>query len=244
MAPLSRTILLLAVTVAAIALCGCAVQVMETDEYAETFSRAGAGRVVIRGVDGDVVARGMAVDDVEIHGTRYSIGATRRAAREGLKHAVLDAAHRAGDLTLSFDPPFAFEGLVDLELDRVSTLPREMDLSVSVESGDLDVSGIAGALDLESVRGDIDIDDPGTEFVRASVGTGDVRYSIGLVGFYMECSAPGGTVEIDDGLIAAGAIRTSDADGTIVVRYGDELKRVELTATDGRIEVSLNDTAP
>jgi hypothetical protein len=241
MAPLSRIALF---SCAAAALVGCAVQALETDEYVETFAPTDTGRVVFDGLDGDIVVRGMEVDEVEIRGTQYSIGATRREARKGLKHAVLDAEYAAGDLKLSFNPPFALDGLVDLELDRVSTLPQAMSVAASVESGDLEISGLEGALDLESEHGDIDVDDVGPETVRAVAGDGDIRYSVGLFGFYIECAAASGTVTIDDALLAAGAVRYTEIDGAIVLTYGDTLKRVELSATGGDIEVALNDSVP
>ena len=243
MAPLSRIAVIACASAVAVA-AGCAVQVRETDEYAETFAPADAERVVFTGLDGDIVVRGMEIGDVEIRGTQSSIGATRRNARKGLKYAALDAEYRAGDLELSYEPPFELEGLVDLELDRVSTLPRGMGVTARVESGDLEVSGLAGAIGLETAYGSIDIDDVGTGAVRASSEDGDVLYSLGLVGFYIKCSADGGDVEIDDALLEAGAVQHTDADGAIVLTYGDTLKRVDLTATRGGIVVSLNDSAP
>jgi len=245
MAPLSRIVFGVCACTAA-ALFGCAVQVLETGDYAETFAPAGASKVVLEGLDGDVVVRGVdSSGDVRIRGTQTSIGATRRSAREGLRHAVLGAEYRADELSLSFEPPFELEGLVDLELNQRSTLPREMGLSVSVESGNLDIDGLAGDLDLEAAHGDISIDDAGSAFVRAEVGTGALRYSVGLTGFYIECVAGEGTVEVDDALLYAGAELNAEADGTIVITYGDETsKRVELEASGGLIVVSLSAGVP
>ena len=240
MAPLRRIAVVVCAAAVAVA-AGCAVQVRETDEYAETFAPADAERVVFTGLDGDIVLRGKDIDDVEIRGTQSSIGATRRNAREGLKHAALDAEYLAGDLELSFAPPFELEGLVDLELDRVSTLPRGMGVSAAVETGDLEISGLAGAFDVETACGDIDVEDVGAASARASAGDGDVLYSLGLVGFYIKCTAVDGEVEIDDALLEAGAVQHTEADGAIVLTYGDTLKRVDLTATGGDIVVSLND---
>jgi hypothetical protein len=240
MAPLTRALLTAYACAAVVA--GCAVQVLETGDYAETFAPAGAGRVVLSGLDGDVLLQGAEVAAVEIRGTRYSVAATRSAAREGLRHAALDAAVGGDDLLLSFAPPFELEGLVDLVLNRVSTLPREIGVAVSVESGDLTVSGLVGDLDLLSVDGDIAIDDAGSAFVRAEVGGGEIRYAVGLTGFTIECQAGGGAVEVDEALLAAGAVRHEpEADGTIVVTYGDTYaKRVELTAAGGRIAIELS----
>jgi hypothetical protein len=236
MAPLSRRIAIAACACAA----GCAIQVLETDDYDETFAPGSAAKVVLEGLDGDVVVRGLEVEDVDIRGTRTSVGATRREAREGLKHAGLDAEYGADDLTLTFDQPLDLGGLVDLELDRVSDLPREMGLAVSVESGDIEVFGLAGRLDLETAQGAVEVDDFGAAPVHIETGRGDIRYSVGLVGFFIECLADGGEVEIDDALLAAGAVEHTEADGTVVLTYGDDTgKRVALTTAGGGIRVSL-----
>jgi len=240
MAPLSR----LALGVCACLVSGCAVQVLETGDYAESFAPAGAARVVLSGREGDVVVRGADLNDVSIRGTQYSVGATRRSAREGLRDAVLDATYGADELSLQFAPPFERWGLVDLELNQVSTLPRGMGLSVSVESGNIDVDALEGELDLETVEGDISIDDLGPSFVRAEVGPGVLRYAVGLTGFHIECVAEeGGTVEVDPALI--GAAQHTEPDGTLVITYGDDpSKRVELKTTGGRIEVALSAGVP
>jgi hypothetical protein len=245
MAPLSR-IAAFVCTCTASAVLGCAVQVLETDDYAESFAPANARTIALSGLDGDVVVRGAELNDVRIRGTQISIGATRRSAREGLRYAVLDAGYRADELSLSFEPPFELEGLVDLELNQVSTLPRAMGLSVSVESGNLEVSGLEGELDLETANGDIAIDDPGASFVRAEVGAGVLRYAVGLTGFHIECAAEGGgTVGVDAALLDAGAVQETEPDGTIVITYGEDTsKRVELRTSGGHIEVSLRAEVP
>jgi hypothetical protein len=245
MAPLSR-IAAWVCACSASALLGCAVQVLETDDYAESFAPADARSIALFGVDGDVVVRGAELNDVSIRGTQTSIGATRRSAREGLRYAVLGAEYRADELLLSFEPPFELEGLVDLELNQVSTLPREMGLFASLESGNIDVIGLEGELDLETADGDIAIDDPGASFVRAEVGTGVLRYAVGLTGFHIECVAEGGgTVEVDAALLDAGVSQETESDGTIVITYGEDTsKHVELRTSGGHIEVSLSVGAP
>jgi hypothetical protein len=247
MAPLRRIRIVALGACAAAWIAGCAIQVLETDDYDETFAPAGAARIALEGLDGDVVVRGLDTGDVVIRGTRYSVGATRREAREGLKHAALDAERSADDLVLRFDPPLELDGLVDLELDRVSNVPREMGLSVAVEAGDIDVVGLAGELDLETGQGDLDVDDFGVATARLTTEGGDVRYSVGLVGFFIECRAAGGAVEVDDALVDAGVDVNTEADGTVVLTYGGDGagKQVALTtAGGGGIRVSLNDGSP
>ena len=73
------------------------------------------------------------------------------------------------------------------------------------------------------------------------MGQGEIRYSVEPTDFTIECQPGGGTVEGDEALLAAGAIRHEpEADGTVVITFGDgTAKRAELLAAGGHIAVEL-----
>jgi hypothetical protein len=235
-------------TIAAAAISGCAIQFEASSEYEEGFAPAGAAQVVLEGLDGDVVVRGMDLDTVQIRGTRHAVGATRREARRRLGRASLDARYDGAALVLEFSPSLEDTGLVDLELDRASTLPSAMGISAEVESGDIEVSGLAGAIDLETGGGDIDLEDPGTGNVLASSEDGSIDYALALTGFRIECD-PGddGAVLLDDALqslVDAGTVQRTEEGGIVVLGYGSAAKAVALTAEGGDISVSLLSRSP
>jgi hypothetical protein len=245
MAPLRRAVVALA---AAAVSSGCAIQFAATDEYSESFAPAGAVQVAFEGVEGDVVVRGMAVADVQIRGTRDAVGATRREAHRRLGRATLDPSFEGGSLVLSFDPPLADVGLVDLTLDRVSTLPSAMGLEADVAVGDLEIAALEGPLDVHTGDGDIDLDDPGDADVRAATDEGTVAYAFSSADFRIECD-PGedGAVLVGEALqalIDAGTVARSEQDGLVVLTSGTATKRVALAAAGGDISVSLLSRSP
>lgn len=153
---------------------GCVIQFSAHDDYDETFGFEGFSSVRIVNVDGDMSLRGMETGDVKLCGTRFAMGRTDADARANLRLARLDVSPDLTDLTLEFDPPRDKVGLVDLRLDRLSTLPREAGVIVAVEDGDLAIEDLEGVLMLETGKGDISVIGGGTSTIRAVADDGDV----------------------------------------------------------------------
>jgi len=257
MAPLKRVILGLASSAAAL-VAGCAVQFSASDEYAERFAPGDATFVVFEGVEGDVVARGMEIADVQVNGTRSAVGATRREARRRLGGIGLDASREAGALVLSFNPKLEDEGLVDLTLDRVSTLPSVMGIGVDLEFGDVELSDIGGAMDIQTGAGDIEIEDSTEDAaVDATTDEGYIAYALTswdelLFPFRIECVVgEDGEVLLDsdlEALVDSSDVQRTEANGAVVISFHADdsaTKRVRLTANGGNISLVLsNDIEP
>ena len=246
MAPLRRGF---AVAAAGALLAGCSIQFAASDEYEDSFAPAGATRVVVEGVDGDVVLRGMAVQDVQMRGTRRAVGATRKAARRLLERAELGASYDGGDLVLSFDPPLEYDGLVDLTLDRASTLPSAMGVAIDLDSGDVEISALAGPMDVRTSDGDVDIEDVGPAEIHAAADEGSIRYALTSTDFRVECRVGGGGTVIADAslqaLIDGGAVqRAETGDGVVVFTSGAGAKSVTLEASAGDVAVSPLSRSP
>lgn len=228
---------------AAAAAAGCAIQFEASAEYEETFAPGGASGIAIEGVEGDVVIRGMDVDSLMMRGTRRAVGATEREARRRLGRARLDASSDGAVLALGFSPPLGDVGLVELELDRASTIPAALGLSVELESGDVDLSGLSGALDLRTRAGDIGVEDPGGGAVSATADDGRIEYALASTDFRIECEAgEGGAVLLDaalQSLVDSGDVERFDGDGVVVLTAGSGAKAVSLLAPAGDIGVSL-----
>jgi hypothetical protein len=248
-----RKAALAAFACAAFSFSGCAVQFEASGEYAESFQTDGASRAVFEGLDGALVLRGMDVTDAQIHGTRHAVGATRREARRRLGRVEL-VAHRPGaDLEMAFAPSLGDLGLVDLSLDRVSTLPQAMGISADLDTGNIEISDLLGAVDVTTGEGDIEIEDPGTAAVSAATEEGAIDYALALTPFSIECEiGEEGAVTVDaalQSLIDQNLVTRTESDGAVTLIYlGTDAdvaeKEVSLLAPDGEIFLSLLSRTP
>jgi len=193
---------------------GCALQFEASGDYEETFDPGAAATLELAGLEGDVNLRGQAADSIKIRGTRVAVGATREAARDNLERARLQRVpgEGAGALRLEFAPRVEYIGLIDLELDRVSTIPAGMGVSIEVEEGDLQIDGVLGDLDLITDRGDIEVlggegdvsadADSGTVWVQSSgwidaVSAGHLRVdALGINESEVSAETTGSTIEL------------------------------------------------
>jgi hypothetical protein len=138
MVPLTRLgSLLLACAVA-----GCTPLFQEEGTYEETFPLDGISRIEIRGVGGAVPLRAAAGGEFTARGTGFATGADRAAALENLGHARLTARFAGETLIAAFDPPLELEGIVELDLDRVSDVPAGIEVVLHAPGGGLRVLAV------------------------------------------------------------------------------------------------------
>jgi hypothetical protein len=190
-----------ALLASAVGLSGCIIQFDAQDEYVLEFGVGDQGAIRFEGLDGDVDLRGMDTDLARLRGTRTAVGATKEEARQNLEQARLVRAYDGDTIAVEPDIPVEMIGLVELALDRVSTLPEGLDVTIAVEDGDLLVEGMRGALTLRTDAGDIEVAD-GDGALLATAGSGEVRAS----------SAGPMTIDAGDG---AEVTATTSSDGEI-----------------------------
>jgi len=197
-----------------VGLSGCIIQFDAQDEYVLEFGVGDHGAVRFEGLDGDVDLRGMGTDLARLRGTRRAVGATKEKARRNLEQARL-ARESAGDaIILELDIPLELIGLVDLTLDRVSTLPEGLDVIIAVEDGDVLVEGMRGALDLRTDAGDIEVAE-GEGALLAVAGSGEVRAE------------------------SAGPMTITAGEGADVAATTESDREVSITTTGGAVVLSM-----
>ena len=204
----------LAVCAFAALLGGCIVQFEVSDEYVETFEVEGQTLLKFAGFNGDVEFRGLSTSLVKLRGTRTAVGSTKQAAKDALRHARLDISFAGAETRLQFDPPLRYVGLVDIELDKVSTVPQEASVSLSLDEGDIYMDGVNGDLELKTGRGEV--------VVLDAMGT-------------VSAVAEGGSVEIE----SAGAIYAETSRDARVSALGQSENTVQVSTRGGALNFEI-----
>ncbi len=172
MVHLKRTALLPIVLLALLAT-GCILQFQASDDYERSFGQSGASVIELDSLDGDLDFRGVVSSTITFRGTRRAVGSTAERARDNLEYADLKRSRRGDSLLFEFNPPLDKLGLVDLTLDEVSSVPREMGVHAFGSKGDISMDGMVGDLDLITGRGNI--------VVLGGVGNLDIRTRAGAL---------------------------------------------------------------
>lgn len=211
-------------------------------------------RVVVSGVNDELLLVGWGEDEVQLEGSRHGFGWNVRAADDALEQVEVVASQSGDTLTIEVRRPPSIGGFVgrapyaNLRISLPENVAVEAhtvngeieaeglrgEITLGTVNGEIETEGTAGTIALNSTNGDVEVSDHSGAFRAGSVG-GTIRASGDLLDPQVE------TVSGDVVLKGVrGTVTVSTISGSIAVDAArDAILNLESTSGDIRVDGSI-----
>jgi hypothetical protein len=218
-----------------VALGGCIVNVRGFSEFERSEGAQGISALVVELPRSGVSIVGARESEIRWRGRWWALGPSAAEAQNNADAASWRLEIDLPVARLAASIPLAIEGLVEVELDRLS-VPEGVDVTVLTESGDVEATGLRGHFAAVVESGDLQADVEGS--VSADIGDGEVDVQAGS---HVDIRSDGGDVRV--AIDAVGDVIISAETGDVEVHLADDRDLDVLITAGGRIEVDTAQVA-